>query len=328
MEVVGGGRLADELVVTAKVKADLVTYLQKEHSMRVWAFGDGPLDIEMLKEAKEAVIVVGDEDKRSKSMDTILTNAIDNDNLRAHQALLPYDVSPRLDITKLPVINLTGKEFVDDVFGRHNRRKDIQVLHETDKSAAQLLMTPMRNAKVAGPALRKAHARVGWYLATKFLTELVGVEEYPIPHVLETHRITGYQLLHEKRTLIVALMRGGEPMASGVSEAFPLAMFFHAKNPKDLELQHLRGQQTVLLVDSVVNTGKSVVEFVQYVRKLHATIRIVVVAGVVQAQFASKGSLDSFANVQMVALRFSDTKFKGSGTTDTGNRLFNTTHLP
>ena len=54
---------------------------------------------------------------------------------------------------------------------------------------------------------------------------------------------------------------------------------------------HIQVQRTVLLVDSVVNSGKTVVQFVQHIRNLHATIRVVVVAGVVQAQSVSGGSL-------------------------------------
>lgn len=71
----------------------------------------------------------------------------------------------------------------------------------------------------------------------------------------------------------------------------------------------------------------------QHVRKLHASIRIVAVAGVVQAQCTSeaegslKQTLARHANLHLVALRLSDTEFTGSGTTDTGNRLFNTTRL-
>lgn len=54
-------------------------------------------------------------------------------------------------------------------------------------------------------------------------------------------------------------MRGGEPTAFGVSDAFPLAMFAHAGDAEDLKLHHLQGQLTVMLVDSVVNTGKTIV---------------------------------------------------------------------
>jgi len=71
-------------------------------------------------------------------------------------------------------------------------------------------------------------------------------------------------------------MRGGEAMAFGINEAFPSAMFIHAKRPEDIEPHHLLQQRTVVLVDSVVNSGKTVVDFVQHIHSIHATIRIVV----------------------------------------------------
>lgn len=331
VKVVGGGRIADGFVVSATVKGALVARLREAHHMYVWAFGDSPLDLDMLRKADRAIIVVGEEPTRSKTMDAALTNAIDNDGLRAHQAVLPSNASPRLDITKLPMIKLTDPDFVKSLLCGRYTHGGLQVLCATDKNAAKLLATRMRDAAVSGPDLREAHRRVGWYLANEFLADVMGLEQCPIRHVLG-HQTEGYQLFHEQQTTVVALMRGGEPMAFGVNDAFPLAMFVHASDAEDLKLHHLQGQLTVILVDSVVNTGKTIVEFVQHVRKLHATIRIVVVAGVVQAQCISGASLNQtlahYAKLHLIALRLSETKFTGSGTTDTGNRLFNTTHLP
>ncbi|KAL2133030.1 hypothetical protein VTI74DRAFT_3002 [Chaetomium olivicolor] len=118
-------------------------------------------------------------------------------------------------------------------------------------------------------------------------------------------------------TTIVALMRGGEPMALGVNGAMPGAMFVHAKQREELKPQYLKGQWRVVLVDSVVNNGKTMLDFVQQIRSLDMTIAIVLVAGVVQVQALS-----------MVALRLSENKFAGKGTTDTGNRLYNTMRHP
>jgi uracil phosphoribosyltransferase/phosphoserine phosphatase len=329
VKVIGGGRIADGFVVTAAVKAALVSRL-RDAQMYVWAFGDSPLDLDMLSKADQAIVVVGEEQTRSKTMDAALMNAIDNDGLRACQAVLPSNASPRLDSTRLPLIQLMEHEFVHSVLRRRSRYAGLQVLHATDRSAAKLLMTPTRDATVAGPVLREAHRRVGWYLATEFLADLIGVEEYPIPHV-QGHNTIGYRLFHEQQTLIVALMRGGEAMALGVNDAFPLAMFVHASRPDDIMVHHLQGRFAVVLVDSVVNSGKTVVQFVQHVRDLHATIRIVVVAGVIQAQSVSESShvwaLARRAKFSLIALRLSNNKFTGRGTTDTGNRLFNTTHL-
>lgn len=333
VKVIGGGRIADGFVVSAAVKGALVAHLRDDCHMCVWAFGDGPLDLDMLHKANEAIIVVGEEQARSKTMDAALTKAIDNDGLKASQAVLPSNASPRLDITKLPIINLIGPEFVDSLLGDRYTPGGLQVLCATERNATKLLATQMRDAAVAGPDLRKAHHRVGWYLGNEFLADVVGLEQRLIGHV-QGRQTAGYQLFHEKQTTIVALMRGGEPMALGVNDAFPLAMFVHASDADDIKLHHLQGQLTVVLVDSVINTGKTVIEFVQHVRKLHATIRIVVVAGVVQAQCVSGGSgslnqkLARHAELHLIALRKSETRFTGSGTTDTGNRLFNTTHLP
>ena len=331
VKVIGGGRIADGFVVTAAVKAALVVRLREVHQKHVWAFGDSLLDLDMLSKAHRAIVVVGEEQTRSKTMDAALINAIDGGGLRAHQAVLPSNASPRLDTDRLPLIHLTEHEFVDSLLCHRSRRANLQVLHATDRKAAKLLMTPMRDATVAGPVLREAHRRVGWYLATEFLADVIGLEEYPIPHV-QGHHTSGYRLFHEQKTSIAALMRGGEAMALGVNDAFPLAMFVHASVPEDIMLHHLQGQLTLVLVDSVVNSGKTVVQFVQHVRNLHATIRIAVVAGVAQSQSVKEGSLAQVlarhSNLSLVTLRLSDNKFTGRRTTDTGNRLYNTTHLP
>ena len=330
VEVIGGGRIDDQFVVSAAVKGALVDELQKFHNIYVWAFGDSPLDLEMLRQANQAVIVVGEEHTRSATMDEALAEAIDSEGLCAKQVLLPSIAPPRLDTTKLPLIKLTEPEFVKSLLRGQNPNGGLQVLHATEKKAAKLLATPMRDAAVAGSNLREAHRRVGHYLAIENLADVIGIEPCPIQHV-QGKTTSGYRLFHEKQTTIVALMRGGEPMALGVSDAFPKAMFVHASDPENLKLHHLEGQITVILVDSVVNTGKTIVEFVQHVRTLHASIRIVVVAGVVQDQCVTKDgfkqALAPYGKVHLVALRLSETKFKGSGTTDTGNRLFNTTHL-
>jgi hypothetical protein len=61
VEVVGGGRIADDFIVTAAVKASLVARLQDAYQMYVWAFGDSLLDLLMLGKADQAIIVVGEE---------------------------------------------------------------------------------------------------------------------------------------------------------------------------------------------------------------------------------------------------------------------------
>lgn len=107
-----------------------------------------------------------------------------------------------------------------------------------------MLITPMRDATVAGPMLRKAHRRARWYLANEFLTNVVGFEKFLIPHV-QGHNVGGYRLLHESQTLIAALMQGGKPMAFGVNDAFPRAMFFHADHNEDITSELLKDRRSI-----------------------------------------------------------------------------------
>lgn len=83
--------------------------------------------------------------------------------------------------------------------------------------------------------------------------------------------------------LIVALMRAGEPMALGVNDAFPRAMFRHANEPADITAQHVLGVHSIVLVDAVVNNGDTAVRFIEHIRHLAPAVRVVTVAGVVQS---------------------------------------------
>jgi hypothetical protein len=78
------------------------------------------------------------------------------------------------------------------------------------------------------------------------------------------------------------------------------------------------------------------VEFLRHIREnLSGQVRIVMVAGVVQEQVVGKEGqegvsareLAGMGDVTLVTLRVSKNKYKGAGSTDTGHRLFNSTHL-
>ncbi|KAK6955502.1 hypothetical protein Daesc_003142 [Daldinia eschscholtzii] len=331
VKVIGGGRIADGLVVTPEVKASLVTYLRSTYGLYIWAFGDSPLDLPMLIQAHKAVVIVGKEEERSKSMDAALRDAIDN-GFQAHQVLLPGTVSPRLDTKKLPLLDLRDPEFLVAIFSAHVNEDShrLHLIHANDTPSARLLMTPMRNAAIAGHELREAHQNAGWYLAVEFLAEVLEIQEYPMDHV-QGNITSGYRLRHEEDTLVIPLMRGGEAMAFGISRAFPLAQFVHASRPDDVKMDHLSKIRNVILVDSVINSGSTIVEFARHVRALRPQVRVVVVAGVVQKQSISQGGqVLEYAQqlgLELIALRISSNKYTGSGGTDTGNRLFNTTHL-
>lgn len=331
IDVIGGGRHSDSFVVTPSVKGELVSRLQNKYGARVWAFGDSVLDLPMLARADKAIVVVGAEGSRSRSMESALMKAIDHEGLRTCQILLGETTQPRLDASRLPVIQLQDQDFLHSITRGVTHSLPDNVVHLTDTPAARVLMTATRDASISGPALRRAHEKIGWFLATQCITKVIGLENREIAHV-QGYTVIGHSLRNEARTTIIALMRGGEPMAFGVNEAFPQASFVHAKHAADLKSEYLQDQETVVLVDSVVNSGKSVVEFVRHIRGLQAELQIVVVAGVVQEQAVLRGELyeqlyREGERLKIMALRLSKNKFTGKGGTDTGNRLFNTTQL-
>jgi uracil phosphoribosyltransferase/adenylate kinase/phosphoserine phosphatase len=333
VEIIGGGRLADGYVVTGQTKGAVVDHLHSK-KLRILAFGDSPLDMDMFEKADEAYVIVGREPNRSSSMDKSLTKAITEDRLSALQISLPGISPPRLTLEELPKVRL-DKEELDFIF-RSRKDPTTRFHHATSKPAAKILMTPTRDASNASHSLRKAHERVGYYLANEYLGSVFGLEEICIPHV-QGNQTSGHRFRHEKATLIILLMRGGEPMAFGVSEAMPRAVFCHAKEFSDItDKKIFQGKRNVVLVDSVINTGKSLVDFITPLRKLCPHIRIVVVTGVVQADavVVKPEGDNKFAELlrddrelYVVALRKSDNKYKGKGSTETGHRLFNTTDL-
>ena len=321
VSVIGGGRIQDGYVITPEVKASLVVNLRAVHGLYVWAFGDCPLDIPMFQQADQAVVVVGAPDIRSKSMEGALRKAIDNDGLRAKQLLFPSHAPPIVGIDQAAIMTIEQPEVRDLLTSATPFPiTGLEVVDATDTNAARLLISPTRAANNSGLDLRKAHEDIGWYLATTILSDKLGLDKYPIQHVLGSWTV-GYRIHAEARTTIVALMPGGESMAFGIANMMEKAMFVHAMEAKDVEEYHLHGQATVLLVDSVVNSGRSMVQFIRHIRCLHARIRIVVVAGVVQRESISPGRghlyalADEIGGFMAVTLRLSD------------NRLFNTTHM-
>lgn len=125
VKVIDGGKIENGCVVTPDVKGVIATQL-KSQSLRVLAFGDSPLDIEMLKIADEANIMVGEE-----STDNALSSAIST-GLSVHQILLPSTTFPRLPTTRLPTFSLSDPSNLNHIFHR-------TLYHATSTPTSKLL---------------------------------------------------------------------------------------------------------------------------------------------------------------------------------------------
>ncbi|OCT52360.1 hypothetical protein CLCR_09752 [Cladophialophora carrionii] len=335
VKVIGGGPLTgvsttsgSNQVITATVKARLVARLQRHH-LFVVAVGDSVLDLAMFAQADRAVVIVGEERTRSRRMEKELAQAIREGRFSAHQAVLARDTPPRLNTAALPLVHLSDPGFLNSVLPGYSVPV-LNIIQLTEMRSSKILATAMRDAASSGPLLREAHQRAAKYLALHTLPDLLGVEEYMISHV-QGHQVPGVRIAEQERTLVVALMRGGEPMALGVNDVLPAASFLHANRPDDLQPKHVAEMSTVILVDSVVNSGRTVIDFVCRLKTLCKAVRIVIIAGVVQnaaiAKIEDLKDMMRGQRITLVTLRLSENKFTGRGGTDTGNRLYNTTRL-
>ena len=123
-------------------------------------------------------------------------------------------------------------------------------------------------------------------------------------------------------------------MAFGVSKALKLASFAHWKTFSNINDAHFDKHKTIILVYSLVNSGKSIMEYPLPLRKRCPKIEVVVVAGVVQAKAIeiSEGTsglaLREDPDLPFVTLRKSENKSTAKGTTDTGHQLFDRVYLP
>ena len=92
IQVLGSGRF-DDTVIDPNVKAAVVEWLHTSYNVHVTAFGDSPVDRLMLGVADRAVVVVGDEEHRSKSMEQELGMAIRDGFLKPVQAIVSRSTS-------------------------------------------------------------------------------------------------------------------------------------------------------------------------------------------------------------------------------------------
>ncbi|KAK4183885.1 hypothetical protein QBC35DRAFT_78320 [Podospora australis] len=312
VEVIGGGRTLNELVVTPDVKSHLVHILRCVHRRYVCAFGDSTQDLDMLCRAHRAIVVVGEPEEHSgmEPMENELGQAIDEGTLTAQQILLPPHVPARLDPQRLPLVRVSDSAFLKMVFdGNHPDGKGMrpQILDATKRGSAKILMTLVNGTGVIMANKTEVQQLIGWYLASELLTDMVGMEEYnPRPR----RRLKGYQLKDEESTMLVSVMEDGEPFARDVHDALPLCSIIHVNHAGELTPERLKipESRTILLVDSTINTGDTMAAFLGVIGGMNQNVRIVMVVGQMSEKLIAYSSplgsiLWNDENVGIVALQ-------------------------
>ncbi|QBZ53578.1 hypothetical protein PoMZ_09266 [Pyricularia oryzae] len=141
ISIFGGGRIRDQYVVTPQTKTTIVAWFA---TVKI---GDYRRNVT----AGRAFIIIGNKKTRSSTMDLKLKKAIrseifgktHNKNFKTiiKQIFLPSNITPR---PGLPIAELQYP--MEDV-----------LVNIAPSTAAKLLISAMRNALIAGPALQKAH---------------------------------------------------------------------------------------------------------------------------------------------------------------------------
>ena len=183
----------------------------------------------------------------------------------------------------------------------------------TGKNAVMMLATRSRRVDISTVELCKVHFEMGRYLAYQILDEFE-MKRVDIMHVQGLRE--GFELADKSDITILSVMRAGLYAAEGIRSVFPESCF--VLSPE--EQAHFK-DRIVIVVDAVINTGRSIREVIDVVMK--ASPRKIIIATLILQKDAVE-RVNEFQNITTYALRISGNKYVGKGETDTGNRLFNT----
>lgn len=184
----------------------------------------------------------------------------------------------------------------------------------TNKKAVQLLATQSRRTDIEPLELCNLHFEMGKLLAYEMLEDFE-LRETEIKHVQGTKK--GMELSDPRDIFIVGLLRAGLFAAQGVRSVFSGSQFILFSENGKINCSG----KTVIIVDAVVNTGKSIEKAIRYFQDQKAAK--IIVATLIMQKESTKLST-KYKKVSFYALRVSENKYTGKGSTDTGNRLFNT----
>jgi uracil phosphoribosyltransferase len=193
----------------------------------------------------------------------------------------------------------------------------LQVVSENN-AYLQDLNTRSRSIKVHGNELARLHRKIGFTLGKQFLNTL------PLKEVSVTNpqgkQGTDFSLDCSNVT-IICILRAGLYIAEGVRKSFGLSdhVYMLSSSPQDIKSNLLKGRDLVL-VDSVINSGKTLM---QYIDVCNEAASISVISLVMQNKFR-KVIDEKYPDYNFIISRVSKNSYVGKGQTDTGNRLFGT----
>jgi uracil phosphoribosyltransferase len=198
--------------------------------------------------------------------------------------------------------------------------------HYSERHLVQLLATRSRRTDTTPWELSRSHVELGRFLAGE-LVEHLRLDPCEIRHPQGIR--SGWQIAEEQDVTLLCFMRAGLYATEGVREIFQRAAVHHVHPVRnqglpseELALLTPAAGRTYVLIDSVVNTGSSLMPVLRQLRAEKAAT-VFVLALVTPVPTAQRLAED-FPDVHFLFARISENQYTGQGATDTGNRLFNT----
>lgn len=194
---------------------------------------------------------------------------------------------------------------------------------ENDSKAAKIISTQSRRADLSPVQLKEIHRTLGQLLSYEYVNKL-DLEKVEINHVQGVKN--GLDISSSEFTLVLVMMRSGLYVADGFREilgSHSRLEFVYDKNELlSILSQYSLKTMNVVIIDSVINTGKSVKGIIDIFPDCKS---LTVACQVMHSDFA-RSLYAKDANVHFMTCRISENFYVGKGKTDTGDRLFG--HIP
>ena len=189
--------------------------------------------------------------------------------------------------------DLNGLDFIYD--------KSTVVVSDFDDTIKADVAITKSNSGINGSLLAAAHLRLGERLGKEIKT-----------------------IIPTQNTAAIVMERGGRFFGDGLYSAF--GGVFYPYNPSKDEIPDVSIHNFVIIVDSVINTGRSILSVIESIKRDNPKIEIIIAANVIQ-----RNTLDKMKQYKIFSIRVSDNYFIGkkqavqTGYTgpDTADRLYN-----
>lgn len=198
--------------------------------------------------------------------------------------------------------------------------------HFTDVPACKLLADRTRRSDMDVNDYSESYAEMGRFLAMQLVNEFE-LEEYDMQHCEGIRK--GVRIRNENKIGILCLMRAGLYLSQGCRVIFRNSPMHLISPVRDIglspaEIEEIKSSEldSIIIVDSVVNTGKTIRPIFAQAKGLGIK-KVIVMAGVTPFPQANSIAGD-YPEIKFYFGRLSHNTYVGSGTTDTGNRLFGT----